>query len=94
MSSFIGKPVAVEWVQEIGWKHPVSFVYRQTSYQVELVEERWEEHGFPASGPRRPRWYHRRHRVYYRVLTGCGRRFILCYDRGGKLHSWVLLKEI
>ncbi|MEW6524576.1 MAG: hypothetical protein AB1445_13695 [Bacillota bacterium] len=46
------------------------------------------------NGPRRPRWYHRRHRTYYQVRTTQGRRFILYWDRGGKTHQWVLLKEV
>ena len=64
MSAFTGKPVAVEWVQATGGRRPVSFVYRQAPYRVELADEGWEDHGFPAAGPRRPRWYHRRHRVH------------------------------
>jgi hypothetical protein len=90
MRTFIGATVEVEAVQELGWQRPVRFRLDGVWHDVAGVEERWEDHGFPAAAPRRPRWYHRRHRTGYRVRTAGGALYTLYWDRGGPSHRWVL----
>ncbi|MDI6823861.1 MAG: DUF6504 family protein [Bacillota bacterium] len=91
---FIGRPVAVEWVQEAGWKRPVAFTWGGRTLRVQAVVARWDDYGFGLAAPARKKWYQRRHRTCYEVETEGGERFRLYLDRAGGRRRWVLVSRI
>lgn len=90
MMEFIGRTVQVDWVQEAGWKRPVSFTWGDRTYRVKAVVARWDDYGFGTAAPSRKKWYQRRHRTCYEVETEDGMRFRLYLDRAGGRRHWVL----
>jgi len=94
MMEFIGRPVEVEWVQEAGWKRPVTFVWDGRTWRVKAVVARWDDYGFGVAAPSRKKWYQRRHRTCYEVETEEGERFHLYLDRAGGRRHWVLLGRL
>lgn len=93
-AGFIGETVKVDWVQEIGFKRPVTINWSGGTLTVRDVLMKWEDHGFGNSPPKKRPWYLRRHRTYYRVGTADGRAFEMYLDRGAQKETWVLVKEI
>ena len=90
MEEFIGKKVKVEYVQEIGWKLPVSVTIDKKFYAVEKVLSRWEEHSFGKP------WWRRKHQVWYLLELADGYQYHLYWDRGAKGtgQGWYLVKRI
>jgi hypothetical protein len=70
-----------------------SFRWRGDTYQVRKVVGAWQDYGF-AGWMKRPRWWQRRHKNFYRIETREGRTFELYCDRGSKRMTWVLVKEL
>ena len=90
MHEFIGKKIKVEFVQETGWKRPVSLKWDKRTHKVKEVIDRWEEH--TKTNP----WYRRKHRVRYKVLLDDNNIYELYWDRGpyGKGKDWFLVKRV
>lgn len=91
---FIGETVRVDWIQEIGYKRPVTVGWSGGDIRVQDILMKWEDHGFGSSPPKKRPWYLRRHRTYYRVKDSGGRVFEMYLDRGAEKETWVLAKEI
>lgn len=91
---FIGEPISMEWVQEVGFKRPVSFTWDGKLYVVKDILMKWDDYGFGASPPKRRTWWMRRHRTYYHVLTETGQVFEIYLDRASHKSVWVLVKEV
>ncbi len=96
-SRFIGKEIEVTTDGDI--KAPVSFRLDDREYVIEEILEYWPDHGYGRTPPKRPRWYHRRHRNYYRVKTTDGETFEMYYDRGTGLDhpefkKWFLTRQL
>jgi hypothetical protein len=75
-------------------KYPVSFVWRGKEYPIKEVIAFWPDFSFPRSGAKRKRWWQRRHRNYYRVLTEDDQVFEIYFDRGSKEEAWVLYARL
>lgn len=94
---FIGKEIAVVTGGEV--KEPVSFILDGRKYEIIEITEYWPDHGFGKTPPKRARWYHRRHRNYYRVKTTDGETYEMYYDRGTGLDhpefkKWFLTRRL
>ena len=94
---FIGKEIEVTTNGDI--KAPVSFRLEGREYEILEVLEYWPDHGYGRTPPKRARWYHRRHRNYYRVKTAEGEIYELYYDRGTGLEhqefkKWFLTRQL
>jgi hypothetical protein len=97
MPEFFGRQIEVATSGEV--KVPVSFRLDDREYIISEVLESWPDHGYGKSPPKRKKWYHRRHRNYYRVKTTEGDVFEIYYDRGTKLEhperkKWFLSRQL
>lgn len=88
---FIGEGIEVE----AGKCYPElkSFVWRGHKHGVKRVVAAWQDYGF-ASWMKKPRWWQRHHKNYYRIETDEGRLFEIYCDRGSGKKAWVLFKEM
>ncbi len=84
----------IEVVRDEKTKIPVSFVWRDKEYKIKEVIACWPDYSFPKSGAKRKRWWQRRHRNYYRVLTDEDLVFELYFDRGSKEQEWILYAKL
>jgi hypothetical protein len=75
-------------------KNPVSFIWRGKEYKIKEVIAFWPEFSQSKSGAKRTRWWQRRHRNYYRVLTEEEEVFEIYYDRGAKRKVWILYTRL
>lgn len=94
---FIGKEIEVVTGGDV--KTPVSFRLEDREYRIVEILEYWPDHGYGPLPPKRRRWYHRRHRNYYRVRTTGGETYELYYDRGTGLDhpefkKWFLTRKL
>ncbi len=88
---FIDEEIKVqpgECYPELNW-----FDWRGKKHEVAKVSETWQDYGF-AGWMKKPRWWQRRHKNFYRIETKEGRTFEIYCDRGSKKRVWVLLKEL
>ncbi len=92
MNQFVGEKIEVEYRQEAGWRRPMVVIWKGKRYPVHTVLSYWEDHGFGEAPPKRKKWFHRRHRVYYHLKMDDGRKFEIYWDRGTKERDWVLTK--
>jgi hypothetical protein len=96
-SKFIGKDIEVTTGGDI--KVPVSFRLNNRDYIIADILEQWPDYGYGKQPPKRKKWYHRRHRNYYRVKTTEGDVFEIYYDRGTNLKhpdlkKWFLARQL
>ena len=94
---FIGKEIAVTTGGEV--RTPVSFRLDDKEYIIDEILEYWPDHSFGKMPQKRPRWWQRRHRNYYRVRTTGGEVYEIYYDRGTgpdhpELKKWFLTKQL
>lgn len=88
---FIDEEIEVqlgECYPEVEW-----FEWRGKRYKVARVIGVWQDHGFPG-WMKRPRWWQRHHKNFYRLETKNGRVFEIYCDRGLKRKIWILFKEL
>ena len=95
---FIGEQIEVQMVGE-PVKVPVSFRWYGSDYHIAEVLASWADFGYGQTPPRRPHWWQRRHRNYYRVKTDTGETFEIYYDRGTRAshperRKWYLFRRI
>ncbi|MDD5454097.1 MAG: hypothetical protein PHW62_01160 [Candidatus Ratteibacteria bacterium] len=90
MEEFIGKKIKVEFIQEVGWKRPVTLTWGKKSHEVKEIIDRWEEHTLTSP------WWARKHRVRYKVMLDDCNIYELYWDRGarGKGQDWFLVKKL
>ncbi len=75
-------------------KSPISFVWENKVYKIKEVIASWPDYGYSKSGARRKKWWQRRHRNYYRVLTDEEQVFEIYLDRGSKEQEWILYARL
>jgi len=84
----------IEVIRDEITKNPVSFVWRDNEYKIKEVIASWPDYSYSKSGAKRKRWWHRRHRNYYRVLTEEEEVFEIYFDRGSKKEEWILYARL
>ncbi len=78
---------------------PVAFRLDDHEYKISAILDAWPDHGFGKAPLHRKRWWHRRHRNYYRVRTDDGKIFEIYHDRGTSLEGvrkgkWFLYRQL
>jgi len=94
---FFGREIEVTTSGEV--KVPASFRLDDREYVISEIMAAWPDHGFGQSPVRRPKWWMRHHRNYYRVRTTEGDVFEIYYDRGTSLKhperkKWFLHRQL
>lgn len=84
----------IEVVRDEKTKNPVSFVWRHRQYKIKEVIACWPDYSHSKSGAKTKRWWQRRHRNYYRVLTEEDEVFEIYFDRGAKEPEWILYAKL
>ncbi|MCK4385061.1 MAG: hypothetical protein KAW52_02235 [candidate division Zixibacteria bacterium] len=84
----------IELIQDEKTKNPVSFVWRDKEYKIKEVIAFWPDYSYSKSGAKRNRWWQRRHRNCYRVLTDEDEVFEIYFDRGSKEEEWILYTKL
>jgi hypothetical protein len=84
----------IEVIRDEKTKNPVSFVWRDKEHKIKEVIASWPDYSFPKSGAKTKRWWQRRHRNYYRVLTDREEVFEIYFDRGSKEQEWILYAKL
>jgi hypothetical protein len=84
----------IEVARDEKTKNPVSFVWREKEYLIKEIIAFWPDFSFPKSGAKRKKWWQRRHRNYYRVLTQEEHTFEIYFDRGSKDEIWILYAKL
>jgi hypothetical protein len=86
--NFFSEEIEVETGRSSG--RPSAFTWRGRRYEIREIWGEWPDYGFGAvpSG----RWWQRRHRTYYRVVTGGDEVFEIYLDRGGHRRQWYLYR--
>jgi hypothetical protein len=84
----------IEVTRDERTKNPASFVWKGNKYAVKEVIAFWPDFSYPKSGAKRKRWWQRRHRNYYRVLTEDDQVFEIYLDRGSEKETWVLYSKL
>lgn len=75
-------------------RNPISFVWRGRKYEIKEVIAFWPDFSYSESGAKRKRWWQRKHRNYYRVLTEKEEVFEIYFDRGSKKEVWILYTKL
>ena len=84
----------IEVVRDEKTKSPVSFVWENKEYKIKEVIASWPDYSYSKSGAKRKKWWQRRHRNYYRVLTDEDQVFEIYLDRGSKEEEWILYTRL
>ena len=92
MSEFYSEKIEVVLDQKT--KSPVSFVRENKEYKIKEVIASWPNYSYSKSGAKRKRWWQRRHRNYYRVMTDEDQVFEIYLDRGSKEEEWILYTKL
>ena len=92
MSEFYSEKIEVVLDQKT--KSPVSFVWENKEYKIKEVIASWPNYSYSKSGAKRKRWWQRRHRNYYRVMTDEDQVFEIYLDRGSKEEEWILYTKL
>jgi hypothetical protein len=75
-------------------KNLVSFVWENKEHKIKEVIASWPDYSYPKSGAKRKKWWQRRHRNYYRILTDEEEVFEIYLDRGSKEEEWILYTRL
>ncbi len=84
----------IEVIRDEKTKSPVSFVWKNGEYKIKEVIAGWPDYSFSKSGAKTRRWWQRRHRNYYRVLTDKEEVFEIYFDRASKEKEWILYAKL
>jgi hypothetical protein len=84
----------IEVTRDEKTRSPISFVWRDKEYRIEEIIAFWPDFSHSESGSKRKRWWQRRHRNYYRVLTQNEEVFEIYLDRGSKAEKWILYTRL
>jgi hypothetical protein len=85
----IVEKIEVEFDQKPG--PPVRFTWREKTYPIARVVKNWNDYGF-GSLKKGKRWWQRRHRTYYQVMTQEGEGFEFYLDRDSR--EWILYRKL
>jgi hypothetical protein len=92
MDAFFSQPIEVKVKGII--KKPVSFHWNATEYRISEIWAEWQDAGFGSIPAGRGKWWQRRHRNYFRVVTDSNEVFEIYLDRGGKRPQWYLYRQV
>ena len=92
MSEFYSEKIEVVLDQKT--KIPVSFVWKNKESKIKDIIACWPDYSDSKSGAKRKRWWQRRHRNYYRVLTDEDQVFEIYFDRGSKEEEWIMYAKL
>lgn len=92
MPEFISEEIEVN--REEKTRNPVSFVWRGRERKIKEIIAFWPDFSYPKSGAKRKRWWQRKHRNFYRILTEEEEVFEIYFDRGSKREVWILYTKI
>ncbi len=92
MPQFISEEIEVKRDEKT--RNPTSFIWRGSQYKIKEVIAFWPDFSYPKSGGKRKRWWHRKHRNHYRVLTDEEEVFEIYLDRGSKEEVWILYAKL
>ncbi len=84
----------IDVIRDEKTKNPISFIWRGRVYKIKELIAFWPDFSYSESGAKRKRWWHRRHRNYYRVLTKEDEVFEIYFDRGSKKEAWILYTKL
>ena len=84
----------IEVIRDGKTRNPVSFIWENKEYKIKEVIASWPDYSYSKSGAKRKRWWQRRHRNYYRVLTDEEQVFEIYLDRGSKEEEWILYAKL
>lgn len=71
---------------------PTAFIWQGREYRIQEVWGEWPDYGFGAAP--RGRWWQRRHRTWFRVVTTEDEVFEIYLDRGRKRKRWYLYRRL
>jgi hypothetical protein len=71
---------------------PSAFTWQGKQYQIREIWGEWPDYGFGSL--KRGRWWQRRHRTFFRVVTEGGEVFEIYLDRSEKKKKWFLYKRL
>jgi hypothetical protein len=92
MPEFVSEEIEV--TQDEKTRNPASFVWKGEEYRIKEVIAFWPDFSYSKSGGKRKRWWQRKHRNYYRVLTEGEEIFEIYFDRGSKKEAWILYARL
>lgn len=84
----------IEVTRDEKTRNPVSFTWKGKDHRIKELIASWPDFSYPKSGGKRKRWWHRKHRNYYRVLTEEEQVFEIYFDRGSKSEVWILYAKL
>ena len=84
----------IEVTRDDKTRNPVSFTWRNKEHRIKEVIAFWPDFSHSESGSKKKRWWQRRHRNYYRVLTENEEVFEIYFDRGAKAEKWILYTRL
>jgi hypothetical protein len=71
---------------------PEAFQWRGKEYRIREIWGEWPDYGFGTA--RKGRWWQRRHRTYFRVVTDDDEVFEIYLDRGSRRKRWFLYRRL
>lgn len=71
---------------------PSAFIWRGRRYDVQEIWGEWPDYGFGTTSA--GRWWQRRHRTYFRVVTDRGDVFEIYLDRASHQRNWFLYRRL
>ena len=92
MPEFISDEIEV--TRDERTRSPISFTWREKEYRIKEVIAFWPDFSHSESGSKGKRWWQRRHRNYYRILTDEEEVFEIYFDRGAKTEVWILYTRL
>lgn len=92
MSDFYSEPIEVCVQGSI--QRPVSFCWQGKEYTILEIWAEWQDAGFGPIKPGRGKWWQRRHRNYYRVVTDTTEIFEIYLDRRKQRKQWYLYRKV
>ncbi|MFQ6091902.1 MAG: DUF6504 family protein [bacterium] len=92
MNAFYSQPIEVKVEGRV--ERPVSFCWHGREYKIREVWAQWHDAGFGPLPPGSGKWWQRRHRNYFRVVTETDEIFEIYLDRGGKRKEWFLYRKL
>lgn len=90
MNEFYSQEIQVKAGKKRGI--PSDFIWRGKKYRIQEIWGEWPDYSF-GSAPK-GRWWQRRHRTYFRVVTDEGEVFEIYLDRGGGHKKWFLYRRL
>lgn len=92
VDEFYSQEIQVETGERPGV--PRGFTWQGKEYRIQEIWGEWPDYSFGLTLRDRVRWWQRRHRTFFRVVTDGGEVFEIYLDRGGKGKRWILYRRL